>query len=147
MRFASTWVASRASRAPDIPRARQRLRRKRIDALIGPARQHIGLRVGEMATRDAARPVDVTLRDGLGQLDMRAEHRAALRQRRVGAARRALVGPLLFVTGPQRLEAADDRDDGVISAAADNEIVELATDFSEEPAVVEMLGHRIVDLP
>src|ERR1700757_4060675 len=136
MRFASM---SKASRPPDIPRAGQRLRRKRIDALIGPTRQHIGLRVGEMTTRDAAGPVDVTLRDGLGQLDMRGEHRLALCQRRVGAARRALVGPPLFMAGPQRLQAADDRDDGVISTAADDEIVELTADFGEKPTVVEML--------
>ncbi len=77
---------------------------------------------------------------------MRAEHRAALGQRGVGATRRALVRPLLFVAGPQRLQAADDRDDGVVSAAADHEIVELTADFGEEPTVVEVLGHRIVDL-
>ena len=114
--------------------------------MVGPPGQHVGLRVGEVAARDAAGPVDVTLGDRLGQLDMRVEHRAALGQRRVGAARRALVGPLSFVAGPQRLEAADDRDDGVIAAALDDEIVEFTADFGEEPTVVEILGHGVVDL-
>lgn len=51
-----------------------------MDSLIGPIGEHIGLGVGEMATGDAACPVDVTLSDGLGQLDVGAEHRTALRQ-------------------------------------------------------------------
>ena len=94
---------------------------------------------------DPARPVDVTGLDRLGQLDVRVEHGAALGQRRVGALRRALVGPLLFVAGPQRLQAADDRDDRVVAAAADDEIVESAPDFGENGPVVQMLGHRVVD--
>src|ERR1700735_4180499 len=63
----------------------------------------------------------------------------------LSAARRALVGPLPFVTGPQRLQTADDRDDRVISTAADNEIVEFTADFGEEPTVFEVFCHRVVD--
>src|ERR1700745_1103914 len=71
---------------------------------------------------------------------------AARGHRRIGAPGRALVGPLLFVTRPQRLQTADDRDDGVVSAAADNEIMELTADFGEQPTIFEVLGHGIVDL-
>src|ERR1700739_358601 len=77
---------------------------------------------------------------------MRVEHGPTLGQRGVGAFSRAFVGPLLFVTGPQRLQGADYGDDRSVSAATHDGIVEFTADFGEFGSVLQMRGHRVVDL-
>jgi hypothetical protein len=103
---------------------------KRVDALVRIRPPHIGLGVGQMPARDSLRARS-TSPAAIVSASWCGVERAALAQRRVGAAGRALVGPLLFVAGPQRLQAADHRDDGVVAAAAHDFVVELTADLGE----------------
>src|ERR1700694_5182836 len=125
---------------------RQRLRRQREDSMVRIAGQHIGLGIGEMPRGQPPRPVGVAGLDHLRQPNVSVQHGTPLAERRILTYRGGLLGPLLFVAAPQCLQAAHHRDHRVIPAAANDLIVKLAADLGEAASVVEVRGHRLVDL-